>query len=254
MFRLGMELVASLALLALLASVVHAGPLRERHTCPRVCDASRCPPPSQLACYYGRAAAGCGCCAVCAAGEGDACGERSDGGLPCGEGLLCDSVPGKLDGPRSTCVCASSGPVCGSDGRTYPSVCRLGAENRRAELAEGPLVLLIQRVSFNGFSHNSPESHQPLWIKRTRGPSASSALLFSAPRRQTLGYVRPSLPHTGPEEAHTQVLRGPSSFPGTESHSSPSPQGRPPSLRSPQASPSPAAHTAQQPHPAAARP
>uniref|UniRef100_A0A8C2WGV0 HtrA serine peptidase 4 n=1 Tax=Cyclopterus lumpus TaxID=8103 RepID=A0A8C2WGV0_CYCLU len=138
-------LVASLALLALLASVVHAGPLRERHTCPRVCDASRCPPPSQLACYYGRAAAGCGCCAVCAAGEGDACGERSDGGLPCGEGLLCDSVPGKLDGPRSTCVCASSGPVCGSDGRTYPSVCRLGAENRRAELAEGPLVLLIQR-------------------------------------------------------------------------------------------------------------
>ncbi|TNN69079.1 hypothetical protein EYF80_020662 [Liparis tanakae] len=68
-------------------------------------------------------------------------------------------------------------------------------------------------------------------------------------RRQTLGYVRPSLPHTGPEEAHTQVLP---SFLGMESHSSPSPQGRP--LLSPQASPSPDAQTTQQPHPSAARP
>ncbi|XP_031733216.1 serine protease HTRA1 [Anarrhichthys ocellatus] len=128
------------AYLTLLISAVHAGPLTKRQTCPRACDVSQCAPPSREVCYYGQVRDGCGCCTVCAAGEGDACGERSGGGLPCGEGLLCDSVRGKLGGLRSSCACAASGPVCGSDGRTYPSICRL-----RAELGEGPPVILIQR-------------------------------------------------------------------------------------------------------------
>lgn len=133
------------AFLILLACAVHAGPLRKRQTCPQVCDTSQCPAPPQ-ACYYGHVRDRCGCCVLCAAGEGDACGERGGGGgLSCGEGLLCNSVPGKHGGLHSTCVCASSGPVCGSDSRTYPSICRLNAENRRAELGENPPVILIQR-------------------------------------------------------------------------------------------------------------
>lgn len=126
----------------LLTSAAHAGLLRNKQTCPQVCDASRCPAPPH-ACYYGQVKDACGCCVVCAAGEGENCGERSAGGLACGDGLRCDSVPGSR--LTSACVCASSGPVCGSDGRTYPSICRFRAENRRAELGETPPVILIQR-------------------------------------------------------------------------------------------------------------
>lgn len=130
------------AYFSLLSSAVHAGLLRKRETCPQVCDAALCPVTPQT-CFYGQVKDGCGCCVVCAAGEGEVCG--GSGGLSCGDGLRCDSVPGKLGRLQGSCVCASSGPVCGSDGRTYPSICRLRAENRRAELGETAPVILIQK-------------------------------------------------------------------------------------------------------------
>ncbi|XP_039625177.1 serine protease HTRA1 [Polypterus senegalus] len=116
--------------------------LRKRQTpCPHICDTARCPPLPEH-CYYGEVKDDCGCCDICGAGEGDQCGGRGAG--VCGDGLRCVYPPGKRR-PRGTCVCHSSEPVCGSDGRTYPNLCRLRAENKRAQLNNTPPVLLIQK-------------------------------------------------------------------------------------------------------------
>ncbi|XP_062310488.1 serine protease HTRA1 [Osmerus eperlanus] len=126
----------------ILASAVHARLLRKRRSlCLQVCYASRCPAPPEP-CYYGLVKDDCGCCSVCASGEGDLCGEH--GNSLCGEGLRCDYEEGNRK-IRGLCVCLNSEPVCGSDGRTYPSSCRLRAENRRAKLNGTPQVILIQK-------------------------------------------------------------------------------------------------------------
>uniref|UniRef100_A0A8C1ZVH4 HtrA serine peptidase 4 n=1 Tax=Cyprinus carpio TaxID=7962 RepID=A0A8C1ZVH4_CYPCA len=74
-----------------------------------------------MSCYFGVVKDRCDCCTVCA-------------------GMTCEY----RSGARGTCVCESHEPVCGSDGRTYPSVCRLKAENRRAEKSDIPAVIFIQ--------------------------------------------------------------------------------------------------------------
>ncbi|KAJ0067405.1 hypothetical protein NL108_005174, partial [Boleophthalmus pectinirostris] len=129
-----MKLAACFALI----TIAHAGLLSKRETCQEICDASQCPIPPPV-CYYGRVKDFCGCCVVCAAGEGEDCS-----GLACGEGLRCERRSQERSGVR-VCVCESNGVVCGSDGRTYPSMCRLRAENRRAEMENVPLVTVVQR-------------------------------------------------------------------------------------------------------------
>ncbi|KAM9743606.1 serine protease HTRA1 [Menidia menidia] len=153
----------AVAYFTFLASAVHAGLLGKRHACPQACDLSRCPVAPRL-CYYGRVRDACGCCPLCAAGEGDACGDacgdaRGSGGgfRSCGDGLRCDPAPeGSPGGSQGSCVCvcASAGPVCGSDGRTYPSVCRLRAENKRAEVGDAPPVILIQKGQCDSGVHH----------------------------------------------------------------------------------------------------
>uniref|UniRef100_A0A8C8S9N5 HtrA serine peptidase 4 n=1 Tax=Pelusios castaneus TaxID=367368 RepID=A0A8C8S9N5_9SAUR len=115
--------------------------------CPPLCEPARCPLQDPQPCL---AAGGllqpdhCGCCWRCAPGEGQPCGA---GGL-CAHGLRCQRPAAGQD-PGGTCRCAESPwPVCGSDGRTYGSLCQLRAENRRARLRKGGCGDLRYKFNF----------------------------------------------------------------------------------------------------------
>ncbi|XP_045429916.1 serine protease HTRA3 isoform X3 [Pipistrellus kuhlii] len=99
--------------------------------CPARCDVSRCPSPR---CPGGYAPDPCGCCLVCAAGEGEPCGRPLD--APCGDSLECS---------RGLCRCRWAHAVCGTDGHTYANVCALQAASRRALRLSGAPVRQLQK-------------------------------------------------------------------------------------------------------------
>ena len=95
-----------------------------------LCDPSSCPvPPSN--CLAGLVSDSCDCCKVCGKTEGQLC-DHPD--LPtsvkagkCGDHLECrlrDDLDKKAS-PQATCSCRLAGVVCGSNGVTYESTCRL---------------------------------------------------------------------------------------------------------------------------------
>ncbi|KAG8512440.1 Serine protease HTR4 [Galemys pyrenaicus] len=116
-------------------------------SCPVVCEPTRCPP--LPACSAGATPVldRCRCCRVCAAAEGETCGGALS--RPCAPGLQCHAPRGsrRVGGSRlGTCGCPAVGEaVCGSDGRTYPSLCALRAENRAARLRGALAAVPVQK-------------------------------------------------------------------------------------------------------------
>ncbi|KAF7241188.1 Insulin-like growth factor-binding protein-like 1 [Varanus komodoensis] len=80
----------------------------------------------------------CGCCERCLSAEGERCGGAR--GARCGPGLVCVSQRPAEPSPEAAgeeegtgrCVCKEDGAVCGSDGRSYSSVCALHLHSWRA--------------------------------------------------------------------------------------------------------------------------
>lgn len=98
------------------------------------CRPERCPEPVRCPVPGIVARDECGCCALCLGAEGASCGGRA--GARCGPGLVCASrAAGAAPEGTGLCVCAQRGSVCGSDGRSYPSVCALRLRARQAPRA-----------------------------------------------------------------------------------------------------------------------
>ncbi|KAG9341842.1 hypothetical protein JZ751_018566 [Albula glossodonta] len=132
--------------------------------CPDRCDKSLCPPiPAD--CLAGEILDQCGCCRVCAAGEGEACGGSGRLGDPvCGDGMECSVSDGvgysatiRRRGKSGVCVCKSSEPVCGSDGVSYRDICELKRVSNRAQKLQQPPVIFIQRGAC-GQGRDNPDS------------------------------------------------------------------------------------------------
>ncbi|XP_026570765.1 serine protease HTR4-like [Pseudonaja textilis] len=132
----------SLLLLLLLPALL-AAPSSPLPPCPAECHRARCPPRSQQACL---AVGGelqldrCGCCWDCAPGEGQPC---APDGL-CARGFFCHRRPGSREPGTCSCVEGPLG-VCGSDGRTYSSLCQLRARNHQSSSGYQPLVLPVHK-------------------------------------------------------------------------------------------------------------
>ncbi|XP_047210429.1 insulin-like growth factor-binding protein 7 isoform X3 [Girardinichthys multiradiatus] len=104
------------------------------------CDPAQCAPLPAEGCPAGSLRDSCGCCAVCAAAEGELCGGRRGAARRCGSGLECVRSDDDKKSKTGVCACKSNYEVCGTDGTTYKSACALKTASR----SEGKEPINIQ--------------------------------------------------------------------------------------------------------------
>uniref|UniRef100_UPI00358FBC14 serine protease HTRA3-like isoform X1 n=1 Tax=Myxine glutinosa TaxID=7769 RepID=UPI00358FBC14 len=111
------------ALLLLLLPLPLLGAPSPPSACSGSCERDRCPPLPSSGCPVGVHLDACRCCEVCTPGEGEPCAPPGSQ-KACGIGLTCRDTEGKRKA-KGVCSCKRVGPVCGVDGNTYTSACKL---------------------------------------------------------------------------------------------------------------------------------
>lgn len=97
------------------------------------CKPEECPQPR--GCLAGVVRDTCDCCLECANLEGQICDLDNTNHFygKCGDNLECQLDMGDLrhgEIPEPQCVCLSNTAVCGSDGKTYPQLCKFQEMSR----------------------------------------------------------------------------------------------------------------------------
>lgn len=132
----------SVSALLLLLPVLLVLPARAAPGC-GPCEPALCTPLPLEGCQTGSVLDYCGCCSVCAAAEGEACGGRRALARRCGPGLECIKSSTDKKNKQGVCVCKSDYEVCGSDGVTYRNGCGLKSASLTAQ-AQGGQPVTVQ--------------------------------------------------------------------------------------------------------------
>lgn len=107
------------------------------------CEPALCSPLPLEGCQVGSVLDACGCCSVCAAAEGEACGGRRAAVRRCGSGLECIRSNTDKKNKQGVCVCKSDYEVCGTDGASYRNVCELRGASLAAQ-TQGKQPITVQ--------------------------------------------------------------------------------------------------------------
>lgn len=146
------------------------------------CEPAACPPLPPRGCQLGETRDACGCCPVCARGEGEPCGGGGAGRGHCAPGMECvksrkrrkGKAGAAAGGPvvSGVCVCKSRYPVCGSDGVTYSSGCQLRAASLRAESRGEKAITQVSKGTCEQGGHlRFPLGSRPAPLREPGAPS-----------------------------------------------------------------------------------
>ncbi|KAM6979718.1 insulin-like growth factor-binding protein 7 [Aplochiton taeniatus] len=120
-------------------SILSASADRVARSC-GTCEPSLCDPLPAEGCKSGTVLDSCGCCSLCAAGEGEPCGGRGSTAKRCASGLECVKSDKNKKSKLGVCACKTNYEVCGSDGVTYTTGCELKAASFKAVSEEKPEI------------------------------------------------------------------------------------------------------------------